>query len=110
MDICLAGGSQVGGKKRILQIVDDENKTFREVLMPRYQEMVNVFREKMWLAEPETRDYFPGLIEYVDVWDKILSDRLPREVAPAIGHAEENLKPFYSHLEATHDRLRSEID
>jgi hypothetical protein len=93
----------------ILQIVDDENKTLG-VLMPRYQEMVNVFRTKMWLAEPETRVHFPVLIEFVDVWDKILSDRLPREIAPAIGHTEANLKPFYSHLEATHDRLRSEID
>jgi hypothetical protein len=94
----------------ISQIVDDENKTLREVLMPCYQEMVNVFRTKMWLAEPETRVHFLAPIEFVDVWDKILSDRLPRGIARAIGHTGENLKPFYSHLEATHDRLRSETD
>jgi hypothetical protein len=93
-----------------LKVMDDENKTLREVLIPHYREMVKVFREKMWLAEPETRDYFPGLIEFVDVWDKILSDRLPREIAPALGHTEENLKPFYAHLETTHDGLRAEID
>jgi hypothetical protein len=93
----------------IAKNIQDENATFRDVLMPCYREMVNVFREKMWLAEPETRDFFPKLVEFVDVWDKILADKLPGSIAPAIGHTEENLKPFYRHLEKVHDRLRSEV-
>jgi hypothetical protein len=93
----------------ILQTIRDENTTLREVLMPRYREMISVFREKMWLADPQTRAYFPALVEFVDVWDKILTDRLPASVAPAIGHSEGNLKPFYEHLERMHDRIRSEI-
>jgi hypothetical protein len=93
----------------IMQTIEDANQTFREVLMPRYQDMVRVFRENMWLAEPETREHFPALIEFVDIWDKIVSDRLPRSIAPAIGHTEENLKPFYSNLVSVHDRLRSEL-
>jgi hypothetical protein len=92
----------------IVTNVKEENETFRDVLMPRYREMVDVFRNKMWLAEPETRDYFKGLIEFVDVWDKILANKLPHSIAPAIGHTEENLLPFYRHLEEVHDRLRSE--
>jgi hypothetical protein len=71
--------------------------------------MVRVFRENKWLAEPETRNHFSALIEFVDVWDKVLSDRIPRSAAPAIGHTEENLKAFYSNLAATHDRLRAEL-
>jgi hypothetical protein len=93
----------------ILQTIADENQTFREILMPLYRDMVRIFRENMWLAEPETRDHFPALVEFVDIWDKILSDRIPRSVAPAIGHTEENLKPFYANLAATHDRLRVEL-
>jgi hypothetical protein len=62
----------------ILANVRDESETFRNVLMPRYREMIDVFRDKMWIAEPETREYFKGLIEFVDVWDKILADMLPR--------------------------------
>jgi hypothetical protein len=93
----------------ILQSITDENQTFREVLMPLYREMVRIFRENMWLAEPETRNHFSALIEFVDVWDKILSDRIPRSVAPTIGHTEKNLKSFYSNLAATHDRLRVEL-
>jgi hypothetical protein len=91
----------------IIKNIVDEGATFREVLMPRYREMIKVFRDKMWLAEPETRKYFPDLIEFVDVWDKILDDRLPRSIASAIGHTESNLKPFYQHLEQEHDRLRA---
>jgi hypothetical protein len=94
----------------IIKTIEDENQTLREILMPRYSEMVDVFRGKMWLAEPETRKHFAALVEFVDVWVKILDDRLPPTVAPAIGHTEQNLAPFYSHLEATHDRLRAELN
>jgi hypothetical protein len=93
----------------ILKNIQDENQGFREVTMPRYREMISTFRDKMWLADPETRKFFPELIEFVDVWDKILADKLPHAVAPAIGHTEENLKPFYKHLEEMHDKLRTEI-
>jgi hypothetical protein len=93
----------------IIANVQDENQTFRDVLMPRYREMISTFREKMWLAEPETRGYFGQLVEFVDVWDKILADKLPRSVAITIKHTEENLKPFYQHLAEMHDRFRTEI-
>ena len=66
--------------------LQDENETFKEVLMPRYREMINVFREKMWLADPQTRTFFRDLVEFVDVWDKILVNKLPSSFAPAIGH------------------------
>jgi hypothetical protein len=95
---------------RIIKAIEDEIETFRNVLMPRYCEMIEVFRKKMWLAEPETREFFKQLIEYVDVWDKILARTLPHSVAKAVGHTEKNLYPFYQHLERTNDRLRSEID
>ena len=63
----------------------------------------------MWLAEPETRQYFPKLIEFVDVWDKILASKLPSSIASAIGHTEQNLAEFYEHLETMLDRLKREI-
>jgi len=93
----------------ILTNIGDENETFRTVLMPRYHEMIDVFRDKMWLAEPQTREYFKSLVEFVDVWDKILANKLPHSIAPAIGHTEQNLHPFYQHLEEVHDRIRLEI-
>jgi len=68
--------------------------------------MVATFRDKLWLAEPETRQFFAGLIEFVDVWERVLRGTLPGGVPAAIGHAEANLRPFYEHLETMADRLR----
>lgn len=93
----------------IVASIKDESDTFKNVLMPRYREMIDVFRERMWLAEPETRTFFGQLIEYVDIWDKILARKLPHSIAAAVGHTEKNLQPFYTHLEQVSDRLRSEI-
>jgi len=89
--------------------VDDENQTFREVTMPRYREMISIFRDKMWLAEPATREFFGKLIEFIDVWEEILDKKLPNWVAPRINHTDANLHPFYAHLEEVHDRLRHEV-
>ena len=71
--------------------------------------MVTTFRDKMWLAEPETRVYFDKFVEFVDVWERSLRNAMPGEVVKAIGHGEANLHPFYDHLEKTHDRLRAEL-
>ncbi len=89
--------------------IEDESQTFREVLMPRYRSMIDTFRDKMTLAEPETREYFARLVEFVDVWDKIIGNKLSRSIAPEINHSEANLAPFYKHLEEVHDRLRGEV-
>jgi hypothetical protein len=37
-----------------------------------------------------------------------LDDRLPREIAPEIGHTMQNLVPFYVHLENVTDMFRAE--
>ena len=71
-----------------------------------YRKMIEVFRKRMWLAEPETREYLPQLIEFVDVWERRMRDAMPDEVVLAIEHSEENLRSFYDHLATTHDRLR----
>jgi hypothetical protein len=93
----------------IVANIQDESETFRSVLMPRYHDMIDVFREKMWLAQPETREFFSQLVEYVDVWDKILARKLPNSIASSVGHTERNLHPFYRHLQEMHDRLRMEV-
>jgi hypothetical protein len=90
----------------VLATIRDENETFRNILMPLYRQMVSTFRENMWLAEPETREHFGALIEYVSIWEAILENRLPSAIARLIGHTEQNLAPFYTHLQEKHDELR----
>jgi len=90
-------------------LIESDNKKFRERLFPCYQKMVELFREKLWLAEQDTRTHYPTLVEFVDVWDRWLEKSIPPEVINRIGHGEAKLAPFYEHLQTRHDRLRSLI-
>jgi hypothetical protein len=91
----------------MLAVMRDEFKIFTEVSMPLYRKMLDTLREKMWLADTETRQYLPALIEFVDVWERHIRGVIPDEVVREIKHTEENLHPFYDHLTSTHDRLRN---
>ncbi|MSO88835.1 MAG: hypothetical protein EXQ89_02505 [Rhodospirillaceae bacterium] len=88
-------------------ITDYENKQLREALLPAYRKMVEIFRDKSWLAEADTRDFFPTLVEFIEIWDRHIGESLPFEVNMALGHSEEKLHPLYDNLQTTHDRLRS---
>ena len=90
-------------------IIEDDNNTLKEKLIPAYVRMVDTFRDKLWLAEPRTRDHFVSLIEFVEIWERHLRGALPVEVIEAIGHGEEKLTPFYEHLQMEHDRIRDAI-
>ena len=90
-------------------IIDDDNSTHLEIVMPMYREMVKIFREKMWLAELETRTYFSTLIEFVDIWDRWLRKALPGHVLQKLEHSEEKLHAFYSHIETATDALRTKL-
>jgi hypothetical protein len=91
---------------KLRTMMRDEGQIFRETSMPIYRQMLSTFRDKMWLAEPATRTYLPGFVEYIDVWERNLRDTVPLDVVGEIGHTEKNLHSFYQHLEETHDRLR----
>lgn len=90
-------------------IIQDDNITFTDKLIPTYRRMINIFRDKLWLAEPETRAFFPMLVEFVDLWERHLREALPVEVVNEMGHTEAKLHPFYDHLERTMDTLRKKL-
>src|SRR5882672_3454171 len=69
-------------------IIDDDNKTLRETLIPAYRQMMTIFREKMWLAEPETRIHFSDFLEFLEIWERVLRKALPNEVIGKLGHTE----------------------
>ena len=88
-------------------LIQYDNDKLRETLMPAYRKMLDVFRDKLWLAEAGTRTHYPALVEFVDVWQRSLAGSLPREVLTRIGHTEATLNTFYEDLQAEHDRLRA---
>ncbi len=89
--------------------IDYANKVFREKTLPAYTRMLAVFRDNMWLAEPETLPYFEKLLEFVDGWEQWLEDAVPYEVLKAVDHGEKHLAPFYEHLQEKHEELRSKL-
>lgn len=91
------------------KLIEYDNRKLEEHFIPGYKKMAELFRDKLWLAEEETRKYYPMLIEFVDVWDRWLSKSIPPEVIERIEHGEEKLHPFYDHLQAQHDELRGLI-
>ena len=81
------------------RIVEYDNQQLIEHLIPTYKDMLNLFQANMWLADQDTRIHFKALVEFIDVWERSLDDSLPIEVFQELDHREENLKPFYNHLE-----------
>ena len=90
-------------------IIEYDNQQFREELMPLYRKMLDVFTEKYWLADADTRAYYQGFLEFVEIWERVLAEALPGEVIKKLGHIEENIRPFYEHLEQKLSALQAEV-
>lgn len=90
-------------------LIEYDNKKLIERLLPAYRKMLELFRDKLWLAEEETRKHYLTLTEFVDVWDRWIANSLPAEVLGRIEHGEEKLHPLYDHIQEQHDRLRALI-
>lgn len=92
------------------KLIEYDNKQLQEELLPAYNQMAKLFRENLWLADPDTRSHYQHLIEFVGLWERWLANSMPGEVIQRLGHSEENLKPFYEHLREKHDALRTKIE
>jgi len=91
------------------KIIEYDNRQLREELMPLYRKILEVFTEKYWLADVETRDYYQDFLEFVEIWERYLSEALPGDVIPKLGHAEDNVKSFYEHVDSKMTELQREI-
>lgn len=89
---------------------DYDQRYLAEIFLPDFREMLRLFREKMWLAEPSTLPYFGTIVAYVDVWElslqKVITGRVAIELQRPV---ETKLTEFYTDLEATYERLRREL-
>jgi hypothetical protein len=91
------------------RLFDYDKQQLVEDLVPSYGKMLTVLRDNLWLAEPETRSHLGKLIEFVELWERWLAKAVTAEVVSRLGHNEESLHPFYSHLERKHDELRGRL-
>ncbi|MFA6215106.1 MAG: hypothetical protein WC768_00885 [Patescibacteria group bacterium] len=89
--------------------IDYNNKQLIEEFLPLYNQMLKIFRNNYWLAEPETREHYAKLVEFVEVWNRVEKKGITGEIAHKIGHSEENVKPFYDELEKREEILRNKL-
>jgi len=113
-DICksYAGNPMLDHEERFApfkRITEYDNEQLQVELMPKYREMLALFTERYHLAAPETRAFYQEFLEFVEVWNRWLSNSLPREVLGKLEHTEEKVKPFYEHLESKMQQLQDEI-
>ncbi len=91
------------------RIVEYDNQQFRQELFPLYRKMLEIFTEKYWLADPDTRQYYQVYLDFVELWERYLSESLPVEVLRNIQDDKDKLKPFFDHLEERMEKLRQEL-
>lgn len=91
------------------KIIEEDNRELAEEIMPRYHEMVDMFRERMGLAESSTVEHFGALVEFVDLWDRWLDRTIPSEVVVELEHGEDKLAALYEDLADNFRRLKAEL-
>lgn len=91
-------------------IIEYDNRQLREELMLLYRRMLDVFTDKYWLGDEDTRAYYQGFLEFVQVWERYLAEALPGDVITKLGHTEENVHPFYEHVERKLSALQMKIN
>lgn len=91
------------------RIIDYDNEQLKSELVPVYLQMLALFTEKYQLASAETRAFYQGFLEFVEIWNRSLVDALPGKVVEKLGHSEEKVRPFYEHLELKMQQLQDEI-
>ena len=91
------------------RITDYDNEQLRAELVPKYQEILDLFTDRYHLAAEDTRAFYQEFLEFVEIWNRWLAQSLPAEVLDKLGHTEERVLPFYEHLESKMRELQEEI-
>jgi hypothetical protein len=97
-------------RSTVLRIVArDKDDQWKRELLSCYKAMLQIFQEKIWLAEETTRERFQTLNVYVELWERGLNRAIPVEVIAWLNVREADLVPLYEDLEQTFRNLRSKV-
>jgi hypothetical protein len=90
-------------------IARDKDDQWKKELLPCYKAMLQVFQDKMWLAEETTRERFQKLTTFVELWERGLNRAIPVEVIAWLNVREADLVPLYEDLDQTFRNLRAQL-
>jgi hypothetical protein len=91
------------------RVIEYGNEQLKKELIPTYEEIAKLFKERMYLAEPSTRDHYSKLIDFMEIWRLFLANSLSYAVANEIVHSEKDLYPFYEDVEKNFVRLQKKL-
>lgn len=91
------------------KMIEYDNEQLKNELLPLYRKMLLTFRENYGLADPETDKWYSELCNFVELWERWISDNIPAEVIKKLDYSEKRLNPFYRELENRIDILRSKL-
>lgn len=91
------------------RIIEYDNTQLKTSLLPLYDRMLSIFTENYWLAEDSTKEHYPELCRFVDIWHRHLEDSIPTDVVRKLDHREERLHALYEDLESILTALRSKL-
>ncbi len=91
------------------KIIEYDNKQLKNELLPLYRKMLSTFRDNYWLAESETGKWYSELYDFIELWERWISNNIPGDVIKKLNHSEKKLKQFYQELEDRSVVLRNKL-
>ena len=91
---------------KLLGYNSDQLKT---EIIPLYRAMLEHFNQRLYLCESSTIAYHAKLVEFVEIWNRFLSETIPRSVLRNREHSETELHPFYLDLQDNFNKLSEKL-
>ena len=91
------------------KVIEYDNDQWKKDLLPLYHKIADIFTQNYWLAEPETKEHYMKLIEYVEVWDRWLDKAITIQTVSELINDDNELEPFFKEIDYRSGILRKEL-
>ncbi|WP_366289718.1 hypothetical protein [Paenibacillus sp. AN1007] len=92
-----------------LKIIDYDNKQLKEELIPQYQNILKLLITNYSLADEETTEWQFIFSEYIEIWNRALTESIPRVVIEKLEQSESKHDEFYDHIEKKVKELKGKL-
>ncbi|MFC1851833.1 hypothetical protein ACFL27_16705 [candidate division CSSED10-310 bacterium] len=117
-EICDKAGNRLDwdSKKAFEKFMNNiifHNEQFSDEILPFYQEILNIYREKVWLLKLDHRQQLSGIYYklhmFLEIWKMVHKKAMPREVGQKINHGIGCVRPFILKIEEQRERIILEL-
>ena len=76
-----------------------ERQEFSTVLLPAYEDMLKIFTNNLWLADPSTRRHYQAFVRYVEMLRRMVGDSVGPSLPPNIRFNTDRVVPVFEEIE-----------